>query len=104
MTFSILDTGLQIYDNAFNTGYVNDIFELVKTKQANHYALWHIMNIVTPLIETLDEISMKSHEIDTETSNGHDHPAIPYYGEIFTFIFLNKRTVITRKRWNNFTK
>ncbi len=101
ITMQRLIPALQIQDIAFNTGYVNGVYKLHVTNKANHFACWHIMNIIKPIVSILDSISTKCHQIE-ESSVNSKYPTIPYFDEIFTMVHLNKRDILKKKRWTNF--
>ncbi|HTK19027.1 MAG TPA: hypothetical protein VL442_05930 [Mucilaginibacter sp.] len=99
ITFQNIDIGLQLDDIVNNTGYVKDVHSFFSTQRANHFVVWHLMNLLIPLAKLLDSISMKCHESQTK-SKKYDYPPFPYYGEIFDFIYLSKKQIMSKKRWH----
>lgn len=91
------------YDIDNNTGYLKEVCEHWKTVMANGYAVWHIVELVKPVADILDNISMECHALQTSEAykkkHNNDFPSMPYFNEFFTFTFLEKEDVIKRKRW-----
>lgn len=101
VTFKNIIIPLQIEDLAFQTGYVDSVYKYHRNQQANHFALWHVTNILLPLISLLDAISEECHVRQTnKQGGGSNYPPFPYFGEIFPFVYLDKKTILKRKRWN----
>lgn len=90
----------QIQDHTFNTGYVDSVVKFYTSKQANHFAVWHLITLMSPLIRLLNFFSSECHAI--EIKNGINYPSIPYFNEIFSFTYVSKATALKRNRWTNF--
>lgn len=100
--FNRINLALQLDDIAFNTGYVDGVYDIASISKANFYAVWHILYLIKPLLEILFSISKKSHNQDTiSTIEGNNFPHIPYFNEIFLLFYTSKRDCLKKKRWTD---
>ena len=60
-----INPALQLDDIAFNTGYVDGVYDYVSISKANYYAVWHILDLIKPILAILFSISEKCHYQDT---------------------------------------
>lgn len=83
----------------FPEGYMDDVFADKVNERANYFAVWHIINLMKPLAETLDGVSMSLHHRDTQDKNGYNYPEFPYFDEFFDFCYYSKKDILKIKKW-----
>jgi hypothetical protein len=109
ITFKSIHIPLQIEDIAFQTGYVDFVHDMYKTNATVPFAVYHVIQLIKPIVLLLYEIASKCHRSIMPQRNGEDgmdiilpRPPIPYYDEILGFIYLTKGEIMRRKRWTAF--
>ena len=94
---SSLNPSLVAQDITDNTGYCNALLYDKLVDKANYWAIWNIIELIRPLIGVLDNISSTNNNLSRVNDSLH----IPYYSEMFSFVYTDKKTVLKRKIWGH---